>query len=389
MVCDVLLDERDARTTHILEVVKNVGKSNDVYLFAPKSKNVKEMENIVSIPSIIPTSTLKYTFYKVYQAFSFLCLLLYQLFLFFYLIYYYLKLSPELLYVRYSTLTFSPPIISKLFCIPLVIEVNGLPTDEIKLTNKSRIHMGIAKLSSNLNYKHAKKIVTVTLGIKNAIEKEYNIESKNIIVIPNGANINLFRKSIKPKLELNLNQNNNYICFVGNLVPWQGVEYAIQAAPLILTAYPDARFLIVGEGLMKEELINLAEKTGVLDKFIFTGAVPYEEVPKYINVSDVCIVPKRPLKSGFSPLKLYEYMACGKSVVASRISGFEILEEQNAGFLVEPENPEELANAVIKLLKDEKLREEMGRNGREYVVKNHSWESVARRVAEVCESAIK
>ena len=81
-------------------------------------------------------------------------------------------------------------------------------------------------------------------------------------------------------------------------------------------------------------------------------------------------------------------MACEKPTVASRISDLEFI-EQNAGILVEPENPEELAKAIIKLLKDEKLREEMGRNGREYVVKNHSWEAVARNVAEVCKSAVR
>jgi len=74
-------------------------------------------------------------------------------------------------------------------------------------------------------------------------------------------------------------------------------------------------------------------------------------VPEYINASNVCVVPKIPLKSGHSPLKLYEYMACGKPVVASRISGFEILEQNNAGILVEPENPEKLAKAILKLLK--------------------------------------
>jgi glycosyltransferase involved in cell wall biosynthesis len=67
----------------------------------------------------------------------------------------------------------------------------------------------------------------------------------------------------------------------------------------------------------------------------------------------------------------------------------EFIEDQNTGILVEPENPEELAKAIIKLQKNEKLREEMGKNGREYVVKDHSWEAVARRVAVVCESAIR
>jgi len=75
-------------------------------------------------------------------------------------------------------------------------------------------------------------------------------------------------------------------------------------------------------------------------------------------------------------------------VIASRVEGFEILEENHAGILVEPENPKELAKAIIKLLKDERLRRELGENGRKYVTKNHSWEAVARRVAEVCKSVV-
>lgn len=90
-----------------------------------------------------------------------------------------------------------------------------------------------------------------------------------------------------------------------------------------------------------------------------------------------------------SPLKLCEYMVCGKPVVASRKSCFEILEENKAGLLVDPENPQEFAGAIIKLLRDPELRKQMGENGRKYVVGNRSWESVARKVAEVCEQVIK
>ncbi len=94
------------------------------------------------------------------------------------------------------------------------------------------------------------------------------------------------------------------------------------------------------------------------------------------------------MKVGLSPLKIYEYLSCEKPVVSSRISNLEFIEQQQAGILVEPENPEELAKAVIKLLKDKELRESMGKNGREYVVKNHSWEAIGRKVADVCENLI-
>ena len=277
---------------------------------------------------------------------------------------------------------------------PLVMLVHGIVSDEVlskNLIKKNSLTHKFLQVMEKKAYKLCNRIIAVTGGINEYLVNEFHINPYKIVVIPNAVDPDLFKPMDKGRCirDLKLNETNCYVCFVGNLAPWQGVDYLVKAAPLILNEIPNAKILIVGDGLMSGELINLVEKTGVCDNVIFTGAVPHEEVPKYINASDVCVAPKKPLKSEYSPLKLYEYMACGKSVVASRIRGFEILEQQNAGILVEPENTEELAKATIKLLKGEKLGEEMGRNGREYVVKNHSWEAVARRVVEVCESVIE
>jgi glycosyltransferase involved in cell wall biosynthesis len=236
--------------------------------------------------------------------------------------------------------------------------------------------------------------VTVTPNLKNLIQNELNISSKKITVIPNGANVKLFHSSDKKHSceLLNLNGNFNYICFIGNLAPYQGIESLIEASPFILAACSDARFLIVGDGVMKNEWLKLAKKIGVYERFIFTGNVPIEQVPLYINASDICVAPfriARNVKIGLSPLKIYEYMACGKPVVSSRIPNLEFIEEQNAGLLVEPENPEELSDAIIKLIKDKSLREEMGKNGNYIVEKYYSWEANARKVEEVCEKVIE
>jgi len=375
MVCDVWLDGRDAQTTHVLELFKNLGKLRDTHLFAPRPKKlVNEAQNTIFVPTVMPI--FKSAFY--------------QLFLFFYLIFHCPKRSPNVIYSRCSSLTFSPVLISKIFRIPYIVEVNGLLIDEEKMIGRPKVLTRLTRLNEKLNYKQADKIVAVTQGIKDEIKKLHSIPDEKIVVIENGANTDLFKPmhQEKAKKELKLEEKKNYICFVGNLAPWQGVEFLIQSAPLILKESTHTKFLIIGDGPMKEELIDLAEQMAVSDKFIFTGVVPYEEVPKYINASDICVVYKKPLKSGYSPLKLYEYMACEKPVIASRVEGFEILEENHAGILVEPENPKELAKAIIKLLKDERLRRELGENGRKYVTKNHSWEAVARRVAEVCKSVV-
>jgi glycosyltransferase involved in cell wall biosynthesis len=117
--------------------------------------------------------------------------------------------------------------------------------------------------------------------------------------------------------------------------------------------------------------------------------VPYTKVPLYINASDVCVAPKIPLTSGYSPLKLCEYLACEKPVIASDVSGFEILTEFNMGLLVPPEDEISLAQALIKLLDNPDLGRTMGRNGRNYVVENRTWEKSASKITEHMERLVK
>ncbi|MBA7620192.1 D-inositol-3-phosphate glycosyltransferase [subsurface metagenome] len=381
MLCEINLGRKDAQTVHVIEVMKNLKKEgHNVMLFAPDiaryNQYIPEIKYIPTLDGPVLRSIIFNFFLCIYTAI------------------YSLKFKPDVAYVRYGDKT--SIIMSKILRVPCIVEINGIPFDEMNMIKKQNnirdnIILYITRFIWWLSCNFSDKIVAVTEGLKKELYEKYKVPSDKIIVIPNGANTDLFKPMDKEKVkeELSLDRNIHYVCFVGNLAPWQGVEYLIMAAPLILKEVPNTQFLIIGDGIMKEKLIEMVKELNLDNNFIFTGAVDYELVPKYINASDVCVAPKRPLKSGYSPLKLYEYIACDKPIVASRISGFEILEQQKAGILVEPENPLELAKAVLKFLKDEKIREEMGKNGREYVVKYHRWEVVSRRVAEVCEDAFR
>lgn len=382
------MSDKKKTHTHEYEVVKNLSKmGHEVYLLVKDFDKNIEITNVKMFSikglnsSMIALSRVPHSFFTMLK----ICK----------------KYNIDLIYARFDYVSI---IVGKLLKIPAIIEVNGISWEENLLRTdfisrmlkslKSIFLIDILKLIDKIIFNSATKVVVVTERMKELLLEENILKRariNDISVINNGANTAICKPLDKNgiKKELNFSRSDYYINFTGNLAQYQGVEYLIKAAPLILKEISNTKFLVVGDGSMKEELIILAAKAGVADNFIFTGAVPYEEVPKYINASDVCTVPKKPLKSGYSPLKLYEYMACGKPVVASNLSGFEILEQNEAGILVEPENPEDLAKTIIKLLKDEKLREETGKNGREYVVKNHSWERVARRVAEVCESVVR
>jgi glycosyltransferase involved in cell wall biosynthesis len=323
----------------------------------------------------------------------------------------------DVLYTRNPNFGFLVGIFFKSRCKKMVYELNGIPEDEKSLEMKKceegkSCQQGKSdgfSLSKSYFSAHAKlklfvlkkalsfsdRIIAVTPGIKLSLQNLYNIPGEKIVVVSNGANTSLFKPLEQEacRKELGLNPGISYICFVGNLAPWQGVEYLVKAAPSILARFPKCRFLTVGDGIMKKELTNLSRDFGVEDQFIFTGVVPYERVPHYINASDVCVAPfifARNAKIGLSPLKLYEYMACGKPVVASNINGVSnALEASEGGIPVLPENPDALAVAIIKLLENPDLRSKMGSKGLRYVTENYSWHSVAKQVDRVCKAGLQ
>ena len=281
----------------------------------------------------------------------------------------------------------------------LVLELNGLHSEDWK-SEKKQYRMSIKQMCSYLEIFVAKKadaIIAVAPGIRDILIKQ-GLNNDKITVIPNGANIDLFKPvndvlTIKElQTQYNISENDNGIIFVGNLMRWHGVRYLIKSAPIVIKAFPNTKFLIVGDGRIKKELISMTEKMDVSANFIFTGTVPYEHVPLYITISDVCVAPfihARNERLGLSPVKIYEYLACGKPVVASSIRGIgDLLKSSNSGIVVTPEDPNELANAIIKLLKDERLREQMGKNGRELVVNNYSWKNAAKKTIAVFEEVI-
>lgn len=304
------------------------------------------------------------------------------------------KRNFDVIYRRHSLFN-SDYLLARLFRLPLVKEVNGLESANARITGFTDcLSLWLIDRIERCIIPRADKIIVVTAKLKETLQHDYGVPENKIEVILNGANIELFKpmNAQQVRRKLNLPQTAYLVVFVGDLIIWHGVSYLIKSIPYVVEKVPEARFLIAGDGMMRQELVELAGRLGVFDKVIFTGMLPYQDVPLYINAGDVCAAPftaSRDEKVGLSPLKLYEYMACGKPVVASRINGLEMLAEENAGILVTPEAPLELAQAIVRLLRDKDLRQQMGGRGQEYVVENQSWESVARRVAEVLEQTGK
>lgn len=298
------------------------------------------------------------------------------------------RFKPDIIYRRHA-LFHSEYVFHLLFRIPCFNEVNGLYYDERKVgKNKDKLSLFLFNVIERVGLAVCSWHIVVTSKLKDVLHNDYGISEKRIVVIENGVNTDLFKPMDKEQARINLKLDaaKEYVCFVGYLATWQGIEHLVKAMTYIIKENANTQLLIVGDGTIRDELEVLTEQLGMSDTTIFTGRVPYDQVPLYINASDVCVVPKIPMRSGYSPLKLCEYLACGKPVVASNISGFEVLLKYECGYLATPENAEDLAQAIIKLLQDASLRKTMGENGKKYVVENRSWDVVVKKIALVFEN---
>ena len=388
----------DGSLIHRYELVSNLARfENEIHIFTAGSTSLSNIENIHS-HNIPPGNFLSLIVNYFSSSISLLS-----------------SETFDVLYTRNPNFGFLAGLFCKTRCKKIVYELNGIPEDEKNLLRtkyeEDRFSQPRKKnyFSNQYFSVHARlklfilkkalgfsdRIIAVTPGIKTNLEKIYNIPGEKIVVVSNGANTSLFRPKEQEicRKKLGLDLGTPYICFVGNLAPWQGIEYLVKAVPSILSRIPECRFLIVGDGVMKDNLLKLCRELGVEDKFIFTGVVAYDRVPLYINASDICVAPfilARNAKIGLSPLKLYEYMACGKPVVASNISGVsDVLEASGGGIPVLPENPNALAEGIIKVLENPGLGKKLGSKGLSYVTENYSWYSVAKKVNEVCKSVLE
>jgi glycosyltransferase involved in cell wall biosynthesis len=207
--------------------------------------------------------------------------------------------------------------------------------------------------------------------------QRHRIPLARIVVVENGANTDMFHPDL-PREHGDVLR----VGFSGSFNAWHGVEELLRSIPRVLEEFRNVRFVFLGDGPLKKRAVRLAGELGLGGAVEFADRVPYEDAPKNVASFDVGVILKKRDIPG-SPLKLWEYMAAGKPVVASDSDDFSVLREQNAGVLTDPEKPEEVAHAILSLLRDEALRKEMGANGSRYVSENRSWKHVADEVAEV------
>ncbi len=293
--------------------------------------------------------------------------------------------QPDFIYQRYARFSWAGVVAAQRIRRPLFLEYNG---SEVWV-GRHWDHVGSLDLLERyerLNLRAAARIFVVSEVERHNLEAR-GVPAPKIVVNPNGVDAERFRPGIggaEARKELGIGEADVVAGFVGTFGPWHGV---VQLAEAIKRVSSDARFLLVGSGSLHGEVERILRDEVASRRVIFTGTVAHERVPQLLDACDILVSPHIPLADGSdffgSPTKVFEYMAMGKGIVASRLGQIgEVLEADETALLVEPGNVEELARAIVKLIESPALRARLGARAREVALQRHTWRRNAERVLQ-------
>lgn len=254
------------------------------------------------------------------------------------------------------------------------------------LTGKPMILEIIGPRYSKLSAVHSKTIFYYTESmLRDWVDRE------KCVSVPAGVNLSLFHKDDlmrqSCRAKLGFGSKDMVLGYVGTFQTWHGIETLLTTLQSLQTKVPSVRSLMVGPSYETYE--TMARKMGVDQLCKFTGPVDYQEVPAYINACDVMLAlydPSRdPIRKKYGigwPIKILEYMACGKPVISTKVEPIDrIIVDESFGSLVEPGRPAELAETIEELLANPHKLGQMGAKGKALVESRYSWSAVAKMMS--------
>jgi len=216
------------------------------------------------------------------------------------------------------------------------------------------------------------------------------IEEKKIKLVPNVVNTRQFNPNIKrPSVKELYGIKGPLIFYHGHIMKMKGIDQLIKAAPKILKEIPETRFMIIGSGPDLPQIISLIREFDLTQSFVLTGQVPREHLLDCLSSADVCVsTPHRtPANEAYFPIKVLEYMAMEKPVVATKVAEISNMIQHNmSGLLADPEDTEDIVSQIVRVLQDPRLAERLGQRARERVLKKYAAESVGKRLKSIYES---
>lgn len=280
---------------------------------------------------------------------------------------------PAFVYQRYSLNNLAGLALARRWRVPLVVEANA--SEAAWRSQWSSLQFPrLARATERLILRSADRVAAVSENAAVELRVETPPDGR-LRVVPNGVETERFT-NVSPR-QLPFEAGAFVIAFSGLFYPWHGVRHLAEAFPAVHAKCPDARLLLVGDGedapLVRSLLTRQVERRTAH----LTGLVPREDVPGYLAAADVLVSPHAGIE-GFigSPIKLWEYMASGRAIVATRVGQLgEVLRDRETGLVVAPEDRDALVDALVELHDNPVLRDRLGAAASAEARRLHSWDA--------------
>lgn len=259
--------------------------------------------------------------------------------------------------------------------IPWILETNGPFFYEAKMERRSIALSPVARRLEIQAYRDCDVLVCITKPLRDILVREAGVREDKIVLVPNGVDTQRFDPA---KADGSRYFDLPTIGFVGSLIAWQGLDRLITAMAELKQQGTDWALVVAGDGPERAAWEKLVRDKGLGDRVVFLGNVPWDQVPLVLGRIDVGYSGQVPLKIGsmyHSPLKLYEYLAMGKPVVAAAYEdAVRVVEPGETGYLFSPESMGELKEALREAYRQRNRWGDMGIKARRNILSYHGWE---------------
>lgn len=295
---------------------------------------------------------------------------------------------PDALYERYSLLGAAGIEIARELHIPHILEVNAPLSEEHARYRGSAFPQAIRATEHRI-LASADRVIAVSEPLKRWIV-DSGIDASRVTVVPNGVDVERFAAGggdVRRGLELG---GRPVVGFAGTLKGWHGTETLVRAIGRLARRYGLDRaphLLIVGEGPQRSVLEGAVAEEGIASLVTFTGTIAHDAMPAYLAAMDIAVAPYDASPDFyFSPLKLFEYMAAARPVVAAAIGQIEVcLRDGVTGLLYPPGDVDALVNRIGELIDDPAMGRAIGEAAQAEVWANRTWSRNASIVTDLIE----
>lgn len=303
----------------------------------------------------------------------------------------------DLIHERFNLLALGGAWASRKLGIPFVLEVNAdlLEQRKFKGVPERGIRRLFAVWATQMCFNAAAKIICISGSLKNHLSKRWNLEHDKLTVLPCAADVDAFGPKQNGELvrrDLGLT-NEPVVLWLGGFYPWHDLDLLLDSFTLVLQRHPNTKLVLVGDGQTRQAIVQKIQKNGLEKSVIMTGSIAHSRVPEMVSIADIAVVPSASVSAGHggtgTPLKLFEYMAAGKAIVATALNeAVEVIQDGQNGLLVEAGDVNKFAESMLKLINDPKERNRLGQNARAQAVKQYSWEHYTRKLEEIYQRVV-